>query len=351
MKSRAILSCSLGMPRMFRTAALRPRCKICGLALAFLVVASSASALSPEDIQSSVAYQPVPSPTQIDASASVEATHDLAPELKASWTAKGQNDQAIELHRRAVADALAADVTNSGLFARIVPANGVVHPDYVLKIASETIRRGGIRLRVTISVFNGATGADICLHMREASLGKGKSQDISLSTVMPGLMAELKAAVAADIHPKVQAHAEPTEVDSLRDASLADLLVAAEKNDSIARERNHALIAAKNLQLPAILRDKKTDELAALVVKVEQTILDLNHECEVAKDQAQQSVASNGNPRDTAGIGRARGQVDAAARARNLDELRGLAISYRERIELLKPILQALKEEIADRNR
>jgi hypothetical protein len=32
-------------------------------------------------------------------------------------------------------------------------------------------------------------------------------------------------------------------------------------------------------------------------------------------------------------------------------ELRGLAISYRERIELLKPILTALKEEIANRNR
>jgi hypothetical protein len=100
-----------------------------------------------------------------------------------------------------------------------------------------------------------------------------------------------------------------------------------------------------------MLREKKTDELSALVVKIEQTMLDLNHECEVAKDQAQQSVADNGIPRDTADITRARGQAAAGMRAHDLDELRGLAISYRERIELLKPISAALKEEIANRNR
>ena len=112
-----------------------------------------------------------------------------------------------------------------------------------------------------------------------------------------------------------------------------------------------AIIAAKTRQLPDILRTWRTDELTALIVKIEQTILDLNHECEVAKDQAQQSVASNGNPRDTAGIGRARGLANATTRTQDLDELRGLAISYRERIELLKPILDALKEEIANRAR
>src|ERR1019366_3896809 len=121
-------------------------------------------------------------------------------------------------------------------------------------------------------------------------------------------------------------HAEVTK------ASLSDLFVSSEKTEAQARERNRAIIAAKNQQLPGILRDKKTDELSALVVKIEQTILDLNHESEVAKDRAQQTTATNGD-------------------ARQLEELRGLTISYRERIELLKPILTALKEEIANRNR
>jgi hypothetical protein len=322
-----------------------------GLTLALLVFAGCASAPSPEGAQDSVAYQPVPSPTRIDASASVEATHDLAPAVRASWKARGRNDQAIELHRQAVAAALSADIENSGLFARIVPPTSSAPPDFMLKIRSETVRSPDLRLRVTISVLNGANGAEVCLHMREASLGIGRSPDLAMSVVMPGLMAELKAAVAADIQPKVRAHAELTEIASLRNAGLADLLVSSDSTESIARERNRAIIAAKIQQLPAMLREKKTDELSALVVKIEQTMLDLNHECEVAKDQAQQSVADNGIPRDTADITRARGQAAAGMRAHDLDELRGLAISYRERIELLKPISAALKEEIANRNR
>jgi len=115
-------------------------------------------------------------------------------------------------------------------------------------------------------------------------------------------------------------------------ASLSDLLASSDKTESQARERNRAIIAAKNQQLPAMLRERKTDELSAFVVKIEQTILDLNHESEVAKDRAQQATATNGD-------------------AHQIAELRGLAISYRERIELLKPILTALKEEIANRNR
>jgi hypothetical protein len=79
-------------------------------------------------------------------------------------------------------------------------------------------------------------------------------------------------------------------------------------------------------------------------VKIEQTILDLNHECEVAKDRAQQAAA---NPEASS----SRGRGQSGARGLSVDELRDLSISYRERIELLKPIAAALKEEIANRNR
>ena len=187
---------------------------------------------------------------------------------------------------------------------------------------------------------------------------------------MTGAVYSVMNALKSDIIPDIQAcmqrrqqQAFDHQISSLRTAGLADLLVAADKTEALARERNRALIAAKNQQLPAILREKKTDELSALVVKIEQTILDLNHECELAKDQAQQSVASGDTTRDNASLARQRGLPDAVARARGvpipaagqpargIDELRGLAISYRERIELLKPILTALKEEIANRNR
>jgi hypothetical protein len=309
--------------------------------ITFLIIATCVTAASNADIPGSFAYQPVPSPTRIDASASVEATHEVAPAARAAWKAGGHKDQASESFGRAVAEALTADVGNSGLFARIVPANGSVRPDFLLRIRSEIIRAPDLRLRLTISVINGATGADICLHMREASIGKGRSMDSTMSVAMPRLMAELKAAVAADLQPKVRAAAERSEMASLANASLADLFVSSDSTESIARQRNRAIIAAENQQLPALLRDKKTDELSALVVKIEQTILDLDHECEVAKGQVQQSAADSGAP----------GMASPAAKSTSLDELRGLAICYRERIELLKPIAAALKEEIANRNR
>ena len=146
------------------------------------------------------------------------------------------------------------------------------------------------------------------------------------------LMGALKADLAVDLQKYIRQRQQQAALKSetfLQNANLADLLASADKTELLARARNRALVAGKNQQLPAILRDKKTEELAALVVKIEQTILDLNHECEVAKDQAQQATAANGDARQT-------------------DELRGLAICYRERIELLKSILTALKDEMLE---
>jgi hypothetical protein len=129
-----------------------------------------------------------------------------------------------------------------------------------------------------------------------------------------------------------QKAAEQTVLAKLQTASLSDLITGSDRSVSLARERNRLLIAAKNQQLPAMLRERKTDELTTVVIRIEQAIMDLDHESEVAKDRAQQAMANNGP-------------------AGQIDELRGFTISYRERIELLKPILSALKEEIANRSR
>jgi hypothetical protein len=178
--------------------------------------------------------------------------------------------------------------------------------------------------RVILTVTETATGAQVSLHTRDVSFGTS----IKWKDAMPGPMGALKADMVADLRHK----AALTAAAAFRKASLAELLGGSDEFVALAHERNRAIIAAKNQQLPAILRDGKTDELSVLVVKIEQTILDLDHECEVAKDRAQQATATNGDPQQ-------------------IEELRGLAISYRERIELLKPILTALKEEIANRNR
>jgi tetratricopeptide (TPR) repeat protein len=128
----------------------------------------------------------------------------------------------------------------------------------------------------------------------------------------------------------------------LAKATLTELITATDKTDDQAREHNRAIVTAKNQQLPTLLRDSKTSDLTALVIKIEQAVLDLNHESEIANDRAQ---------RIAAGSDRTRRSVTENGSTQGIEEIRGLAISYQERIELLKPIAAALKEEIANRNR
>jgi hypothetical protein len=158
-------------------------------------------------------------------------------------------------------------------------------------------------------------------------------------------MASLKTELAENLQTNArreQEQAAQAMTSLFAKASLTELITGADKTGASARERNRAIIVAKNMQLPSLLRDSKTSDLTALVIKIEQAVLDLNHEGEIANDRAQRIAAGND---------RTRGSVAANGGAQGIEEIRGLAISYQERIELLKPIAVALKEEITNRNR
>jgi hypothetical protein len=239
------------------------------------------------------------------------------------------SEVALANHPLALAETLTNDVVNSGLFARILPA-GDPKAEYRVIIRDEESRFPDWIVRVTLRVLEAETGREISAHTQEVAAGMTPYQKL-----FPDMMANLKARMLTDLLAHVRQKREQAakaEAAVFQKTALSELLAGSDKWVAQARERNRAIIAAKNQQLPAILRGTKTDELSALVVKIEQTILDLNHESEVAKDRAQQAMANQGN-------------------SDQIEELRGLTISYRERIELLKPILAALKEEIANRNR
>jgi hypothetical protein len=353
----------------------RPFLTACSLILtpALLLVAGCVAAPSHTNAARSVTYQPARSAVQLDAPASVQIEYVLTPEMRTVWLKSLDDEVALENYRQTVRNLIVNDLTQSGIFTRVSAAAPA--PDgFLLRIKGEELRTTDCQLRITITVVDADTNQVISTHGRQQSTGerpvllptKPGSARITMTSAVYSVMNALKGDMIPDLQTflqRRQQQAFDNQIAALRTASLTDLLVAADKTEALARERNRALVAAKNQQLPAILREKKTDELSALVVKIEQTILDLNHECELAKDQAQQSVASGDTPRDNAGLARQRGLPDAVARARGLpmpvastpdrgiEELRGLAISYRERIELLKPILTALKEEIANRNR
>jgi hypothetical protein len=412
-----------------------------------LLLAGCASGPTIQSPTDPAAYTPVASPTRIPGSATIEASYDPAPEMRATWRREGFNDSVIDQHRQDVAHALVNDLANSGLFTRVLPASTGAHPDHIVRIRCTTRNASGYTsLEVSIQSLKGDTGIQEWAVSSSTSLGPVEGPHRPLSEVLPQITARLMANLADGMAMKARADAESAEIASLKTASLADLLVSSDRNTGIARERNRAIIGAKNQQLPDLMRSWKTEQLSALVVRIEQTILDLNHECEVAKDQAQQSVAEGvgetvgsdvqrtrldvaasragagqgagqgflgiamadanggvsvqsvvaGGPAERAGLKQADiilaidDQPVATAQAlqtsvartapgssvqlrvgrdgaeqsltvvigarpvaapSSIGALRDLAISYRERIELLKPIAAAIKEEIANRNR
>jgi hypothetical protein len=109
---------------------------------------------------------------------------------------------------------------------------------------------------------------------------------------------------------------------------LEDFLAAKEYDVAAARWRSGALLLVKNRTLPKLLRDGRTADLSRLVERIEKLILDVNHEGELAKDQAQRAVETQSG---------------------DAERLREFSLVYKERIEVLKPILAALKDEIANR--
>ena len=124
---------------------------------------------------------------------------------------------------------------------------------------------------------------------------------------------------------------EPVYTGQFHQNPNLDLLLRTrESAPEVGRWRNRTLIEAKDRLLPKLLRDSKTPELEALATKIEQTILDLEHESELARDRTELAVANNGPG------------------AAYMDEL---PLVYRERIALLKPILASIKEEIANRQK
>lgn len=305
-----------------------------------LSVAGCAAMLVPSAF---VAYSPKPATTPIAACVTIEVHHTLTHDVHGNW----RDESAMDSYCRAVEKALRDDLAGSGLFARGITDDPAT-ADYRVKLESSEYRPSDYRLRAVLTATEVATGKQVSSRVRELSLGNSSwaYSSVKMNGLLPDFMAALKDEFARDLENQThREQAAASAIEALQNGNLADLLAASDTTVEMARARNRALVSAKTRQLPDLLRNWKTAELTTLVVKVEQTVLDLNHECELAKDKAQQ-MTSDG-VREAAATGRPR----AEAAASKLDTLRELSISYRERIELLKPILGALKDEIANRNR
>ncbi len=311
---------------------LRQSVASAGLIVGVLLAAGCVSmTISTGMLTGALSYPVQESKTKVNATVELHVRHSLSPDVKKQWLSSMVNDETIANFEQAVVNVIANDIVQSGIFSKVV--SSAPEPDFIVNIDSEQYLGPGPMYKIHYEVFN-ASKQRIGGRTEEVSTGKS-ARDTNLKDYLPSMMDKVKEGILKDVIAYIQARAQQIakkQAEAFQKATLSELIVSSDRSVGLARERNRYLIAAKNAQLPAMLRDWKTDQLAAFVVKLEQAILDLNHESEVAKDRAEQSAASGGA-------------------SPWVDEQRGLAISYRERIELLKPILAAVKDEISNRSR
>lgn len=328
-----------------------------GSLLLTALLSGRASAWAAEPVQTFtplVAYDAVPSPTHVDAGNAwilFSVTHSLAPEIQKIWSAR-TSEASIRNYQTAVAEVLLADLKKSAVIInyRLVPAAEPLplsadpassllsrharDADLLLILQSEESRPKDFKLTMTLKLVDVATQTVLKSYAGEADLGpsfqgfNGHLYKDRLKPALQNLTGQLKSGLLADFSGKNLGEVS-RRAAQLNPADLDGLLILADPSISMARNRNRALIAAAEVALPDVLRGRKTAEITDLKVRIQQLIFDLEHESAIAKDAAQNESAA-GN---------------------DAEEKREWALIYKERIEILKPMLESIKAEIANRGR
>jgi hypothetical protein len=119
-------------------------------------------------------------------------------------------------------------------------------------------------------------------------------------------------------------------VRTVEDAPIEDFIdspaVTGDGYAAALRWSNGVLLEAKNRSLQKMMREKTGSELMAIATRIEKSILDLSEQAERAKDSAQAKVE--------------KGEGDPAPD-------REISVLCRQRIEILKPVLAAVKQAAA----
>lgn len=313
----------------------------------FLALLVGCMSVTQQQWKASYSYDPVPAAASIPACAQVEAVFVAAPEIKSKLqNLIGYTAESVVAYENGISEALFEDVAKSGIFTSVDRNN----PNADLSISIHGEELLGRRLTVTLSVINPKTKEVVLNYKGESSqayndqllapAGQEGIMYVLYPSAIRDVMTQIKTLMAADFKRKdlsklggkftigTSTPASDGSGSTATTVKFEDLLVAKEANVSVARQRNRLLVAAKTLTLPVMLREKNTAELTELAVQIEQLILDLNHEAEMEKDRAQRVAEQN---------------------SKAVEDHREIAVAYKERIEVLKPIGAAIKEEIANR--
>ncbi|MCX5816871.1 MAG: tetratricopeptide repeat protein [Proteobacteria bacterium] len=136
--------------------------------------------------------------SSIDATARIQATHTLAPEVATIWKNWMNTDETIANWQKAIAELETEDMAKSGLFARIA-SNEATDYDFLIKIDSIESKTFEHTLKVTMQTIDPRRNETLTTYSGESGLGTSMmSFSSNLKESLKGLLADMRSKLLAD---------------------------------------------------------------------------------------------------------------------------------------------------------
>ncbi len=296
-----------------------------------------------ERFQQTMAYTPIPAASRLHAKAAVTVNYIMSPEEEEKIKRMLGIETSLENYKQAAKNVIFDDISQSGLFTRVDSAATRNDIDLLVNIDIRSVKPGWGTIsltlidpvtRETIKAYHTDVVQEFRLSMgnlKDKLIADFKDEDFA-KRKQEAEDARRKALAEQEQRRRLAEEARQRELSRLtdQDDSGKELFKLQPDPQFSFTQVTEFLITWKNRHLDNVLRNSQTAELRDYVDQIEHTIFQATDASEKEKDKAQQLIASGANGEH---------------------EHTDLARAYRLRIEVLKPILASLKEEIANRNK
>jgi tetratricopeptide (TPR) repeat protein len=177
--------------------------------------------------KSSMKFDTIQSQGSIDATARIQATHTLAPEVVTIWKNWMNTDQTIANWQKAIAELETEDMVKSGLFARIA-GNEATDYDFLVKIDSMESKPSEHILKITMQTIDPRRNEVLTTYSGESGLGTSMTSFSSnLKESLKRILADMRSKFLADYNEgrlratAVAKKASKTTIQYLKQASAA----------------------------------------------------------------------------------------------------------------------------------
>jgi len=292
--------------------------------------------LTVEGFQRRMAYRPIPSTTRIPANVVVTVRYVL----NGNYLQR-EGEESMENFKQAVQNVIFDDMYRSGLFIRVDAE--ATHSDIDLLVNIDVQGEKPDWGTISMTVLDPTTKETLKAYRDDVTRKfRNSMEDLKekLITDFKDMDFAQRRKVAEEARQKALAEEEQKRKVA-EEARQAEISRKTDQDDSgkelfklqpdaqfSVTQVTGFLITWKNRHLDTVLRNAKTPELRDYVDQIEHTIFEATDASEKEKDEAQRLIAAGTNDEHE--------HID-------------LARAYRLRIEVLKPILASIKEEVANR--